>query len=244
MSPPDDRPFPYADYVRAQEALREALDGPCFYGLVVGASGTGKTSLARQLIAQGDRRRHQVVYVSSARASLSGIVQLLARRLHLRPRRSHLECVETLTQVLAAQTARLLLWLDEAEQVDLATLEQLRTLVEADPQTPSCSVVLAGQPALQSRLEATRLQPLWRRLRVHCRLTGLRRDELAPFVCHRFGAAAAQRLPQSVQDELFERTGAIPALLDKAVRRLLALPHHQGVINDDEAHAILDTAGL
>lgn len=243
MSPPDDRPFPYADYVGAQKDLREALDGPCFYGLVAGASGTGKTSLVRQLIAQSDRRRHQIVYVSSARASVTGIVHLLARRLHLRPRRSYLECVEALTQVMAAQTAHLLLWIDDAEQTGSATLEQLRTLVEADPLSPSFSVVLAGQPELQSRLETPRLWALWRRIRLHCRLTGLRRDELEPFFIHRFGAEAAARLPQSVLDDLFERTSANPALLDGVVRRLLALPH-QGVINDDEARAILDKAGL
>jgi MSHA biogenesis protein MshM len=243
MNTPDNRPFPYADYVQAKDELFEALDGPCFYALVAGASGTGKTSLVRQLIAQSDRRCHQIVYVSSARATVTGIVHLLARRLHLRPRRSYLECVEALTQVMAAQTAHLLLWVDDAEQVDIATLEQLRTLVEADPLSPSFSVVLAGQPALQSRIEAPRLWALWRRIRLHCRLTGLRRDELEPFFIHRFGAAAAARLPLSVMDDLFERTSAIPALLDTIVRRVLALSN-QGVINDDEIRTILDNAGL
>ena len=243
MSAPDDQPFPYADYVHAKAALLYALDGPCFYALVVGASGTGKTCLVRQLTAEIDRRRHHVAYVSSARASVTGIVHLLARRLHLRPRRSHLECVEALTQVMAAQTARLLLWMDEAEQVELATLEQLRTLVEADPAAPSFSVVLAGQPALLSRLDAPRLSALTRRITLHCRLSGLRRDELDAFLVHRFGADGAARIAPSIHDDLFERTSAVPALLDGVVRRLLALPH-QGVIDDDEARAILDAAGL
>ena len=243
MSECDERPFPYADYVHAKTALLDALEGPCFYALVVGASGTGKTCLVREIAAEIDRRRHHVAYLSSARASVTGIVHLLARRLHLRPRRSHLECVEALTQVMAAQTARLLLWMDEAEQVDTATLEQLRTLVEADPAAPSFSVVLAGQPALQSRLDAPRLGALARRITLRCRLSGLRRDELDAFVAHRFGADGAARIPRSVHDDLFERTSAVPALLDGVVRRLLALSH-QGVIDDDEVRAILDSAGL
>jgi len=239
----DERPFPYADYAHANSALLDALDGPCFYALVVGASGTGKTCLVRQLSAELDRRRHHIAYLSSARASVTAIVHLLARRLHLRPRRSHLECVEALTHVMAAHHARLLLWLDDAEQVALSTLEQLRTLVEADLAAPSFNVVIAGQPALQSRLDSPRLSALARRITLHCRLPGLHRDELDAFLVHRFGSNNAARLPRSVHDELFERTNAVPALVDSVVRRLLALPH-QGAIDDDQVRTILDRAGL
>lgn len=240
------RPFHYGDYVSAKTALLDALQGPCFYALVVGAPGTGKTSLLREIAAQCDSRRHHIAYLSSARASLTGIVHLLARRLHLRPRRSHLECVEALTQVMAAQTARVLLWLDEAEQIDVATLEQLRTLVEATPTGRSFSVVLAGQPALESRLDTPRLAPLAHRLDLRLSLTGLRRDELDAFLAHRFGTEAAARLSPSALDELFERCAAVPALLDRIVRRLLALSlyPHPGVIDVDQVRAVLDRASL
>jgi len=238
-----ERPFPYADYLHAKAALLDALEGPCFYALVVGASGTGKTCLVRELDAELDRRRHHIAYLSSARASVTGIVHLLTRRLHLRPRRSHLECVEALTQVMAAQSAHLLLWIDEAEQVEMATLERLRTLVEADPAAPSFSVVLAGQPTLSSRLDAPRLGALRRRLTLRCRLSGLRRDELDDFLVHRFGADGAAAIPRRAHDDLFERTSAVPALLDSVVRRLLATSQ-KGVIDDDQVRAILDVAGL
>ena len=134
-------PFPYADWLDAKSDLLGALEGPSFYGLLVGASGTGKTCLFRQLRGELDRRRHHAVYLSSARASVTGIVRLLAGRIHLRPRRSYLETLALLTQTLAVQTARILLWLDEAEQLPATMLDGLRTLVEADPAGPSFSVV-------------------------------------------------------------------------------------------------------
>lgn len=236
-------PFPYGDWVRARTELLEALEGSCFYAVLLGASGMGKTCLFRDLEARLDRRRHHAVYLASSRASVTGIVRLLAHHLHLRPRRSYLETLFALTQTLAVHGARIVLWLDEAEQLDLATLERLRTLVEADPAAPSFSVVLSGGPELGGRLDSPRLLALARRITPRCTLAGLRRDELDGFLVHRFGAAAAARLPTSIRDELFERTSATPALLDRVVRRLLAR-HPQGAIDDDEVRASLDTASL
>ena len=238
----DAQPFAYGDYVRAKQDLLKALSGPCFYALVLGVSGTGKTSLYRELTAQLDRRRHHSVYLSSSRASVTGIVRLLARRIHLRPRRSYLETLEAVTQILTAQTACMLLWLDEAEQLDAAMLETLRTLVEADPVAPSFSVVISGHPALQSRLEAPRLCALARRISPRCTLAGLRRNELEAFLEHRFGDGAG-RLQPSIHDELFERTAATPGVLDRVVHHLFDR-HHQGVIDDDEVRAALDADGL
>jgi type II secretory pathway predicted ATPase ExeA len=239
----DDRPFPYADYAHAEGALREALDGGRFYGLLLGASGMGKTELGRD-IARALDRRHHFVHVAAYRASLVGIVRLCASRLHLRARRSHLETVVALADTIAAQTAHWVLWLDDADQIASSCLAQLRTFVETPgAPTPLMSVVLAGPESLLSRLSAPELFALKRRIALSCTLAGLRRHELDPFLEHRFGAASAARISQSVRHELFERTQAAPALLDRVVRQILQ-HRPQGAIDDDEVRAILDTAGL
>jgi len=234
-----DAPFPYGDYAEAKAALLEALDGGSFYGLVVGESGTGKTSLARELRAAFSRPRHHLVYLASSRASVTGIVRLLAMSLHLRPRRAYLETLHTLAEIAAAHTMRLVLWLDDAEQIPTPTLAELRTLVETEPTAPLCSVVLAGTPALSSRLESPKLFALARRITSRCTLAGLRRHELDPFLLHRFGAERAAELPISTRDELFERTRALPALLDRVMRHL-----PRGAVDEDHVRAELDRAGL
>jgi type II secretory pathway predicted ATPase ExeA len=241
----DGRPFPYIDYVHARNALLEALHaGPRLYALVLGASGMGKTCLVNDVSVALDRRRHHVVYVAACRASIVGIVRLLACKLHLRWRRSHLETVVALAETMAAQTMHWVLWLDDADQVAATTLAQLRILVEAVPAAaPLFSVVLSGPAALLSRLETPGLFALRRRFALHCTLAGLRRNELDGFLEHRFGAAGAERVQSSIRDELFERTQAAPALLDRVVRNLLH-QHPQGAIDEDEIRAILDSAGL
>jgi type II secretory pathway predicted ATPase ExeA len=240
---PSSRPFPYADYVQAKNAILQALGGGRFYALVAGASGMGKTSLLRDIAADLDRHRHHLVYISSSKASLVGIVRCLAQTLHLSPRRSYLESVQVLADAIHAQTAQLLLWIDEADQVEAATLQEVRMLAECDlAAEPLVSVVLSGLPSLLAHLDAPSLFPLKRRIAWRCNLAGLRREELDPFLEHRFGTTEAQRLPKAVRDDLFERTRATPALIDTVVR--LALSRNPGRLDADDLRIILDVQGL
>lgn len=236
-------PFPYGDYVEARTALHRALRGEPFYALLAGASGMGKTCLLRD-IAQGlDRHRHHVVYVSSSRASLVGVVRFLAQSLHVSPRRTYLETVQVLAEAIQAQTAHLLLWLDEAHEVDAATLQEVRMVAEADLGAEQIlSVVLCGLPSLVAHLDAPQLFPLKRRIALRLRLDGLRRDELDPFLEHRFGSSQAQRVPTAVRDELFERTQAAPAVIDSVLRQ--ALSSSTGKLDSEAIRAILDRHAL
>jgi len=236
------RPFPYGDYVCARDTLLSALGGPRFYATLTGPSGMGKTCLVRELGATLDRHRYTVVYLSSTRLSGLGLVCVLAQKLHLSPRRTYLETVQLLAEALAAQNSHVLLWIDEADQVPQALLQEVRMLAEPDMSSEQLvSVVLSGLPTLLSCLDNPALFPLKRRIGRRLSLAGLRRDELDDFLVHRFGSQH-ERLPQTVRDELFERTGAAPALLDSVVRR--ALERCGEDIDQEALRVVLDAAGL
>ena len=127
--------------------------------------------------------------------------------------------------------------------MEAATLQEVRMLVESDlGNEPLASVVFSGLPPLVAHLDAPALFPLKRRVTLRCSLTGLCRDELDPFLEHRFGGADAQRIPISVRDELFERTQATPALIDTVIRHALA--RHSGSLDAEHVRAVLDTHGL
>lgn len=241
---PNKAPFPYADYVQAQNKLHEALrSGPRFYALLWASSGMGKTCLLRDLDSSLDRHRHQLIYISCAKASMVGIVHFLAQKLHVTARRSYLQTVLVLSETIRAQPAQLLLCIDEADQMQLPTLQEIRMLLEPDLGTePLATIILSGLPAVVQNLQAPSLFPLKRRFTTRCALSGLRRDELDPFLDHRFGAAEAQRLPSSVRDELFERTQATPALIDAVISRLLA--QKSGPLSPEDVRAALDAQGL
>jgi general secretion pathway protein A len=193
------------------------------YAAVWGASGTGKSSLARAIASQLDASRAQIVYVSSSSASTFGLVNGLARTLRVPPMRSSLETSQLVTAALRGAPFRTVLWMDEADQVSPDILREIRLLAEADISSQQVlSVVLSGLPELRAILDTPALFPLKRRITLRYALSGLSRDELVPFLAHRFGAAAPRRFTRELADDLFERTEAIPALLDKVVRHALS----------------------
>lgn len=220
---PDDGPFPYRDYEAARASLRRAINASHVFAAVFGPSGTGKSSLARQLstdLAEGSRC--QLVYVSSSSASAFGLVNTLARVLRVQPGRSSLETAQLLASALKTAPVRYVLWLDEACQVRVEVLREVRVLAEADLASPQIlSVVLSGLPELRTTLDAPELFPLKRRISLRCQLSGLGRDELDGFLSHRFGSATPGRFSSEHKDEIFERTEAIPALVQKVVRFVL-----------------------
>lgn len=240
---PNPRPFPYADYVEARKLLKAALKGPCFYALLTGASGMGKTELLRDITDSLDRHRYNVVYLASANISLVSIVRFLAGKLHVGARRSYLETVDVIAETIHSQTAHMVIWLDEADQLERDTLQEIRTLAEHRLSSQQLlTVVFSGLPEVATKLEAPVLFPLKRRIAYRCHLTGLRRDELNDFLVHRFGAQETERIPSSGRDELFERTQAAPALIDQVARHVLA--KGKGPVDSEVVREVLDTHGL
>jgi type II secretory pathway predicted ATPase ExeA len=241
---PQSASFPYRDYRAAREEILAALAAGPFYGLILGASGTGKTSLMREIAPALDRRTHQLLYLSAPKVSLLSIARYFASVLRLTPKRSSLETIKLIADQLQAQPATLIAWIDEAASIPVDTLSELRSLAEFHPEIPQIfSVVLAGPPELKTTLDAPTLFPLKRRISVRCSLQGLARDELDAFLLHRFGSADQARLPTGLRDELFERAHGIPALIDRLAR--VALRRAQpGQVRDEHLREALDVCTL
>ncbi|MCU0294264.1 MAG: AAA family ATPase [Thermoanaerobaculaceae bacterium] len=241
---PNSATFPYQDYVKARTHLEAAMKQGPFWGVVKGPSGTGKTSLVRDLSASMDRHQHQILYLSSPRVSLLSVARYFAQVLHVPPRRSSLETIKVIAEFLERQPAHLLAWIDEATSVPLDTLSELRSLAEFNHEVPQIfSIVLSGTPELSAKLDSPALFPLKRRITLRVTLAGLRRDELDAFLVHRFGAADQRRMPLGLRDELFERTRAIPALCDRVVEHALRCAG-KGIISEEHLREALDVSGL
>jgi type II secretory pathway predicted ATPase ExeA len=236
-------PFPYRDYVAAKSALEDALKQGPFYALVTGASGTGKTSLARETGLGLDRHQNQLLYLSAPRVSLLSVVRYVAKALRLTPKRSSLETIQVIADLLQAQPTQLVVWIDEAVSLPADTLAELRSIAEFNCQAPQLfTVILSGTPELRTLLDGPALFALKRRFTVRCTLEGLARDELDGLLVHRFGSDA-KRIPLGLRDELFERARGTPALLDGVARRALERAG-KGAVTDTLMREALDALSL
>lgn len=203
----------YSDFDDAKEKLLTAIHRGPFYGLLVGESGTGKSSLLRRVAAICDRHRYHMLYLSGSQTTKSGLGRYLVDVLHLARRQSHAETLLALTQILRESPARLILIMDEAHQLPDSTLQEARLLAESDLEpTPLFSVVFAGTLELKTKLETPALFPLKRRITLRLELTGLKQDEVQPFLVAR--RDGAERFSPDAILAIFERARGIPALVE------------------------------
>lgn len=236
-------PFRYQDFKRAQEALSRALRHKG-YALLLGESGTGKTTLLRDLSANLDRSRYTLLYLCHGRPSPSALARVLAEALHLPLQRTRAEMSRLLMQHLRTQPTRLLLWIDETQLIGEDTLHEIRLLAEADLEGPPLfSVILTALPELKERLLAPALFPLWRRIGVKVTLSGLRREEVEPFLDHVHGERARRIFTPEALTVLFEHSRGIPAILgEQAGQCLLRRPDPKAPLTAEQVPLLLDSS--
>jgi type II secretory pathway predicted ATPase ExeA len=242
-APPTSFSFPYRDYVAAKATFEESVRRGPFYGVLDGRSGTGKTSLVRDLEAALDRHRYQIFYWSASKVSSLGLTRHIAQALRAPPRRSIPETQRHIVEALKAQPCHLIVWIDEAHRIPSDVIEELRIVAEFDHRAPQLmSVVFSGPLELRPLLDTSALFALKRRITASCTLQGLRRDELDAFLVHRFGHADTKRVGAGHRDELFERTQGTVGILDSVVRHALA--RAKAHIGDEQLREAFDAIGI
>lgn len=233
-------PFLSRDFTRNLKVFETAItEGAEPYALLTGETGVGKTALLRQLRVNLDRTRFKLCYFSEAcRLGAPGLVRVAAEALRVSVSMNHALTLDRLLRALSGETAKLLLWLDEAHDLPKETLNQARALVEAnlDGSQPA-QVVFAGHPKLENDLKA--MPHLWRRINVREELLGLERDELPDFVTHHLGAAVTKRLPDNGLLSIFEAGKGSPGLILPILKRVVATATGKSAIDGEHIQQTL-----
>lgn len=186
-------------------AMTVELDG---IAVLLAESGCGK-SLLLGLMADGLVREGWVAhYFAHSTVGPFGLVNVLARKVGLPPRRSRAETAMAVAEHLLEDPRRHLLVIDEAHQLPDATLDDLRllTIADFDRKSPFL-LLLSGHTTLDDRLAEPTHHALDQRVTTVARLLPLARDETRAYLLARIAAAGVGDRP--VFDD-----GAVNALQD------------------------------
>ena len=210
--------------------------------VVTGDIGTGKTTLCRALLEQIDRRTFTALVLNPF-LSEDDLLKLILQDFGVVSRDevkagrlagvSKQELIDTLYDFLLGLLplqASAVLIIDEAQNLPLQVLEQLRILsnLETDKEK-LLQIIMVGQLNLQPLLRSPELRQLDQRVSIRYELKPLTRDEMAAYIAHRLHVAGgstpwpSRRRPlQSVH----QYSGGIPRLINlicdrSAARRVL-----------------------
>src|SRR4029079_9089388 len=196
--------------------------------------GTGKNTLCRLLLEQVPANT-RVALVLNPRQTPVELLETICEELHVdidnaagRSMRGSLKSlVDALNRYLLdayAQGLRVVLIIDEAQDLSIHALEQVRLLTNLETDTQKLlQIILLGQPELRTLLARDDMRQLAQRITARFHLTPLDAVETERYLRHRHAIAGGLHLPFSKSGirRLHAHSGGVPRLINVIAERSL-----------------------
>ncbi len=187
--------FPSERHNEALAQLLYTVTARKGFAVLTGEIGSGKTTLCRSMLKQMDE---DSVCALITNPRLTGIQLLysVAREFGLDVEQVHrvaiLDAINEFLIDMLAQDKNVILIIDEAQNLPLSTLEEVRLISNLETETEKLiQILLLGQPELRRKLEHPSLLQLRQRVAMRFHLTALDQDEMFQYIQHRMRVAGA-----------------------------------------------------
>ncbi len=197
---------------------------------LTGEVGTGKTTLCRALLEQVPAET-QIALILNPLMNPIEMLEAICEELGISTvgvEGSSKGLVDRLNGYLLhthAQGGRVVLLIDEAQNLSIESLEQVRLLTNLETSKEKLlQIILLGQPELRELLQRRSLRQLAQRITARYHLTPLGPEDTARYVGHRLAVAGASRNPfsRSGLKALYQRSQGVPRLVNIIADRSLA----------------------
>jgi general secretion pathway protein A len=253
--------YPSRHHQFALMMLEYSIVNRAAFSLLTGEVGSGKTTLIRQLLGRL-KNDVRVGLISNTNRHFGKLLQWVCLAYELPYRgKDDAELYESFVDFLVAEYAagrRVLLIVDEAQNLDPMMLEELRVLsnVNADKHLV-LQTILVGQPELRDTLRRSDLRQFAQRIGTDYHLPTLTMQDARLYVRHRLAVAGGD--PELIEveaiDLVWSRSGGIPRLVNQLCdtalvygyadqRRSIDLELMAQVVADRTAGGVFPTLGI
>jgi general secretion pathway protein A len=236
----NEKPFsitPDPRYLFLSERHAEAL-AHLVYGIneaggfiqLTGEVGTGKTTVVRSLLTQAPKHA-EIALILNPRMTPPEFLLAICEELGIAVEQKSEGSLKDLVDLLSfhllkahAEGKRIVLVVDEAQNLGPDVLEQVRLLTNLETETQKLlQIILIGQPELRELLGRVELRQLAQRITGRYHLDPLEKEETAAYVRHRLRVAGATReiFTGGALREVQRLSGGVPRLINIVCDRAL-----------------------
>jgi len=197
--------------------------------VITGGVGTGKTTLSRLILSRINKSKVIAVELVTSQLESDDLLRLVASTLGLAhqdiPKSSLLRNIETFLMARAREGKRVLLLVDEVQNLTPSALEELRMLSNFQVgEKALLQSFLLGQDEFRPILQAEGMEQFRQRIIASFHLEPLTKEEVQEYIFHRLRLCGWQGNPQFDNDVfglIHEHTSGVPRRVNKFCDRVL-----------------------
>ena len=244
LSPDPRFRYLHPSFAKARAYMEFAFNKAEGFVVITGRPGVGKTTLIGDLVEILPRSRVEIGTMVTTRLEDEDLLQMVAHAFGLNaPVRSKSALLQYLTGRFSREQARgrrVLLIIDEAQNLTKEALEELRMLtnLQRDGQ-PLLQIFLVGQESLQDLVGSPGMEQVAQRVVAACHLDPLDETQTREYVRHRLSQAGWRgdpRISESLYPIIHRFSEGIPRRINLFCGRLLLL----GVVERKHSLGVAD----
>lgn len=215
-----------------------AIDHGDGFVAITGEVGTGKTTLCRFFL-DGLEISTEAAYIFNPKLDAIQLLKAINDEFGIDSTgETSKELIDTLNRFLIARKAaggKVLLLIDEAQNLSFEVLEQLRLLSNLETNTAKLlQIILVGQPELADKLDSHELRQLDQRITLRSNLPPMNFKETKAYILHRLHIGSHNpsiRFTDSALRSIYSYSQGIPRLIniccDRALLTAFGNGHHR-----------------